>query len=313
MTPLISVVIPTYNRPAELRACLSGFASQSVGPEQFEVVIADDGSDQDAGEVAAPFRNRLDVRVERCDHAGVSVARNRAISCSRAALLLLYDDDLRPLPGLIESCLQFHSQFEGIHETALARFVPGPEIAAMAVVRWAFDELYPFPGSAGVYTWRSFWSGTVTCKRALFEEEWFDPEFPALEDTEFALRVSRRLPLAVHYGTTTFGHFCRQLDVRQICGRQYRMGYYRYLMSRRHDLHFEHPVCDKPHEFVIPDWPAYRTLLSALRPQESATLDTDSSRYRMLWAVWQKASLHSTASGWLAAQAGGSAQSTLFE
>ena len=313
MTPRISVVIPTFNRPAELRNCLDGFACQSGDPGDFEVVIADDGSAEDARGIAADFADRLQVHVERRNHAGVSVARNLAIACSQAPLLLLYDDDLRPVPGLIEWCLQFHAEHPAIHEAALLHFAPDPAIADLAVTRWGFDRMYPFPQSAGVYEWKYFWSGAVTSKRVLFDEEVFDPEFLALEDSEFALRASRRLPIKIHYTAATAGHFCRRLNVRQICNREYRMGYFRHLMTQRHGLPIAHSVYENPRDFLIADWPDCCTLLSALRPQESAILPSNSPRFRMLCGVWRKASLHATASGWLAAQAGGPSESTLFE
>jgi len=313
MTPRLSVVIPTFNRPAELSVCLNGFACQSANPNHFEVVIADDGSAQDAGEIAAGFADRLEVHVERCGHAGTSVARNLAIARSRAPLLLLYDDDLRPLPGLIEGCLQFHSRHPALHEAALLNFTPDPAIADMAVVRWAFHELYPFPESDGAYTWNYFWGGAVTCKRALFDQDVFDPAFLAVEDAEFALRASARLPIAIHYTATARGHFHRRLSVRQICTREYRMAYYRHLMTHRHGVRFTHPVYENPRDFLIPDWPGYRTLLSALSSQESATLPPESGRFRILCGTWKKALLHATASGWLAAQAGVPSECTLFE
>ncbi len=313
MTPRISVVIPTYNRPAELRFCLNGFAGQSGAPEQFEVVVIDDGSPGEMNDIVGDFRDHFPIHVERCPHAGVSVARNLAIDRSRAPLLLLYDDDLRPLPGLIESCLQFHDSNPAVHDAALLRFTPDPAIADTAVVRWAFDWLYPFPASPGVYQWDCFWGGAVTCKRALFAEDVFDPAFLAVEDAEFALRANARHPIAIHYSAKVGGHFHRRLSVRQVCRRQYRMAFHRYLLAQRHGIHFAHPVYERPADFVIADWAAYRKLLAALCAQESAILPPSSARFQQLCAVWQKALLHATASGWLAAQAGGPLEDSLFE
>jgi glycosyltransferase involved in cell wall biosynthesis len=313
MTPLISVVIPTFNRPAELRVCLNGFACQTIAAEQFEVVIVDDGSAEDIGEIAASFRDRFPLHVERCDHAGTSVARNLAIARSRAPLLLLYDDDLCPLPGLIETCLRFHARHPAVHEAQLLRFAPDPAIGDMAVVRWAFDRLYPFPSSEGVYAWEHFWGGAVTCKRALFAEDVFDPEFLAVEDAEFARRASIRHPIAIHYTAAVGGHFHRRLGVLPICRRQYRMAYFRHLLAVRHGVHFGHAVYERPGDFLIADWPAYRALLSALRQQETAIMPPSSARFQMLGSVWQKASLHATASGWLAAQSDGGLETSLFE
>ena len=42
--PAATVVIPTYNRWATLRACLEALAAPTPGGEPFEVVVVDDGS-----------------------------------------------------------------------------------------------------------------------------------------------------------------------------------------------------------------------------------------------------------------------------
>jgi glycosyltransferase involved in cell wall biosynthesis len=311
--PQIAVVIPTFDRPDELRFCLEGFALQTATAEQFEVVVIDDGSAEDIEEVTAGFQERLPLHVERCAHAGVSVARNLGIARARAPLLLLYDDDLQPLPDLIESCLYFHDRYSALHQVELLPFVPHPDIADMALVRWAFDRLYPFPESPGVHQWEYFWGGAVTCKRSLFARQVFDPEYLAVEDAEFALRAAAQNGLEVHFTPRTRGLFHRRLSITQLCRRQYRMAYYRYLMAQRHDVHLLHSVYVTPEDFVIADWASYRAMLSATQPQESAVLSPSSPKFRLLCGLWQKADLHATASGWLAAQAGRPPETSLFE
>ena len=312
-TPRISVVIPTFNRPAELLTCLEGFAQQTSAAEEFEVVVVDDGSAEDLEKIAAHFRDSFPLHVERCDHAGVSTARNLAITLARAPLLLLYDDDLRPLPELIASCLRFHEQHTAIHEAELLHFAPDPEIAEMAVVRWAFERLYPFPATAGIYPWGYFWGGATTCKRSLFAELAFDPVYPAVEDAEFAFRASVRRPLAIHYASRTNGHFHRRLSVVQVCHREYRMAYFRCRMASQHGTRFSHLVYERPGDFIIGDWDAYRTMLSGLCPQETAPVPASSAKFQLLCGLWQKAALHATACGWLAAQTGGTPEASLFD
>jgi glycosyltransferase involved in cell wall biosynthesis len=311
--PEISVVIPTFNRPDELRVCLEGFALQAAKPEQFEVVVIDDGSTEDIEKVTAGFQEHFPLHLERCDHSGVSVARNLGIERARAPLLVLYDDDLQPLPGLIESCLHFHDRRSAVHQVELLHFTPHPDIAQMALVRWAFDQLYPFPKSPGIQHWEYFWGGAVTCKRSLFAEHAFDPEYLAVEDAEFALRAAGLNGLEIHFAPPISGLFHRRLSITQLCRRQYRMAYYRYLMAQRHRLRLLHPVYVRPEDFLIADWASYRAMLSATQPQETAVLSPSSPKFRLLCGIWQKADLHATASGWLAAQAGRPPETPLFE
>jgi cellulose synthase/poly-beta-1,6-N-acetylglucosamine synthase-like glycosyltransferase len=44
-TPDISVVIPTYRRPAMLERCLASLMTQDYDPTRFEIIVCDDGPD----------------------------------------------------------------------------------------------------------------------------------------------------------------------------------------------------------------------------------------------------------------------------
>ena len=311
--PEISVIIPTFNRPRELRLCLEGFACQTAAAARFEVIVADDGSDQTIEKITESFHHRFSLSLERCDHAGASVARNLAIACSRAPLLLLYDDDLQPLPGMIEECLDFHARHPTDHELRLLYFSPAPEIADQAIVQWAFARLYPFPSAPGIHTWQYFWGGAITCKRALFAGRGFDPAYQAAEDAEFGLRAAAKRDLEIHFSPHLTGHFHRPLALTQICSRQFRMSFYRFQLARQYGVRFDHPAYQAPRDFVIGDWPSYRNLLLAARVQECSNLSQSPARFQLLTAMWLKAELHAMATGWLAAEAGGSPTPQLFD
>ena len=44
-TPDISVVVPTYKRPAMLERCLASILTQDYDPARFEIIVCDDGPD----------------------------------------------------------------------------------------------------------------------------------------------------------------------------------------------------------------------------------------------------------------------------
>lgn len=55
--PLVSVVIPTYNRSALLRRTLESLTLQALPAAQFEVIVADDGSSDDTCSVVSLRRS----------------------------------------------------------------------------------------------------------------------------------------------------------------------------------------------------------------------------------------------------------------
>ena len=72
----VSVVIPYYNRRRELILTLAGLVEQSYPLTLFEVIVADDGSDEEP-EIPAFISDRLNVKVVRQDRLGFGLARAR--------------------------------------------------------------------------------------------------------------------------------------------------------------------------------------------------------------------------------------------
>lgn len=103
----VSVVIPTFDRPAKLGACLRGLGAQTFDARRFEVLVSVDGPD--AGERDAPGGG-IDVTVLTGPRRGPAAARNRAIVKARGSLLLLLNDDVVPAPDLIARHAEAHER-----------------------------------------------------------------------------------------------------------------------------------------------------------------------------------------------------------
>ena len=89
-TPTFSVIIPLYNKEAEVAATLRSALEQSLRP--LEVIVVDDGSTDGSADIVAAFRSPL-VRLIRQPNAGVSAARNRAIAEARGEYVAMLDAD----------------------------------------------------------------------------------------------------------------------------------------------------------------------------------------------------------------------------
>jgi glycosyltransferase involved in cell wall biosynthesis len=92
MTPLISVIIPAYNRPDELKRALNSLVTQSR--RDFEVIVCDDGSRDDLQSIVMRFKDRLDVHYIRIDNSGGPARpRNMAITHARGVWISFLDSD----------------------------------------------------------------------------------------------------------------------------------------------------------------------------------------------------------------------------
>jgi glycosyltransferase involved in cell wall biosynthesis len=94
MAPLVSVIIPTYNRADLVRQALASVQAQTY--RDFEIVVVDDGGTDGAFEVLSAWQ---EIRVLRhvC-RRGVSAARNTGVAAARGEWLAFLDSDDLWLP-----------------------------------------------------------------------------------------------------------------------------------------------------------------------------------------------------------------------
>jgi glycosyltransferase involved in cell wall biosynthesis len=91
----ISVIIPTRNRARSLRALLESLDRIVPPPVAYEVVVVDNGSNDETPRLLAEWRARGPDRiVVRVSEPGKSRALNSAIAASRGQLLAFLDDDV---------------------------------------------------------------------------------------------------------------------------------------------------------------------------------------------------------------------------
>ncbi len=93
----ISVITPVYNNGASLRKSVGSVFKQTMSAADFELILVDDGSTDDSGEVCRTLADSHEnVRVLHEENAGVSVARNLGIinACGKYLMFLDADDTL---------------------------------------------------------------------------------------------------------------------------------------------------------------------------------------------------------------------------
>ncbi len=87
--PIISVVIPTYNRAAFICRAVDSALGQTYAP--LEVVVVDDGSKDDTREVLRKYGDR--IRYVAKENGGVSSARNVGVREATGEYIAFLDSD----------------------------------------------------------------------------------------------------------------------------------------------------------------------------------------------------------------------------
>lgn len=98
--PDVSIVVPVRNGGDDVRALVAALERQTLDPERFEVLIADDGSTDGCldGVGSSPLRLRILPGPPRNSYA----ARNRAASAAASPVLAFCDADCVPEPEWLE-------------------------------------------------------------------------------------------------------------------------------------------------------------------------------------------------------------------
>jgi glycosyltransferase involved in cell wall biosynthesis len=90
--PLVSIIIPVFNRPKELASALRSVSAQTFS--DWEVIVVDDASTDASSEIAFQVGPRGKVRVIRHEkNEGPSEARNSGISAARGRYVSFLDSD----------------------------------------------------------------------------------------------------------------------------------------------------------------------------------------------------------------------------
>ena len=211
--PLVSLIVPTYNRPESLAACVQTIAQLDYPADRLEVLIVDDGSRLDPRERLDSIRGSLRVELLVQPHGGPAQARNLAAGQAKGEVLVFIDDDCRVPPEFLQRL------------SAHVRATPNAGIGGQTLN--VLDNVYPVASQVHVDYLYSYYN--LVPERAQFfssnnlalpaegfrQVGGFDATFMTGEDREFcdrwlsagfALRVLSRCPRLP----------CPHADVRQL-------------------------------------------------------------------------------------------------
>ena len=86
-----SIIIPLYNRPEEIKELLETLTRQTY--KQFEVLVIEDGSTNDAAHVIPEFADQLDIRYFVKPNSGQGFSRNFAFERAKGDYFIIFDSD----------------------------------------------------------------------------------------------------------------------------------------------------------------------------------------------------------------------------
>ena len=187
LEPLVSIVIPVYNRAALVGRALASALDQSW--RNVEIIVVDDASTDD---LAAALSKFPDSRLRCLRHEanrGAAAARNTGIGAARGEYVAFLDSDDWWLPGKIAcqvAAMRRQPTEVAGHVCAFGYRKPGqrPRRIGGEWNETSFARAQLFGCTFGPGT-------TLLCRRAVFAEiGGFDEELRRLEDWDWMLRLA---------------------------------------------------------------------------------------------------------------------------
>ena len=191
MVPLVSVVIPTFNRWPLVAEAVNSVLAQSY--RDCEVIVVDDGSTDGTASQLAKLASRLKLFVT--ERRGVSAARNFGVSQSRGHYIAFLDSDDLWLRRKLERQTRFMDEHPEFHicQTDEIWIRKGVRVNPRAIHQKMSGDIFKRSLELCLVS-----PSAVMMTRALFDRTGgFDEAFPVCEDYDLWLRISAQHQVAL--------------------------------------------------------------------------------------------------------------------
>jgi glycosyltransferase involved in cell wall biosynthesis len=183
----ISIIVPVYDNPRDLRECLSGLTTSPCSGS--EIIVVDDGSTDDTPYVAAAMGARV-LRLAK--NSGPAAARNYGARHARGEILLFIDADVVLAAGAFN---RIEKVFREQPDLAAVFGSYDAQPKALGMVSQYRNLLHHFVHQNGDPDATTFWAGCGAIRRSLFEAVGgFDEKRfprPSIEDIELGYRLRK--------------------------------------------------------------------------------------------------------------------------
>ncbi len=195
-SPLISVIIPTWNRPKLLRECLTALTHQTF--RDFEVCVVNDGG-VSIENVVSQFPSLILHAYDLKEDRGPAAARNQGIKMASGKWIALCDDDDLFLPTHLESLVKATHENDFIYSDGELVYLRTEKKERLSFA-FAYDKQLLRKTNFILV------SGILYKKELHDQLGYFDEKMRRYEDWDWYLRVSERHQIArVPFATVLCG------------------------------------------------------------------------------------------------------------
>ncbi|MFC1752036.1 glycosyltransferase [Thermoproteota archaeon] len=237
----ISVIIPVFNRQDHIKECVDSVLNQTLSPK--EVIVVNDASQDKTSKILNAYGNKIKV-IDLDKNKGVSFARNIGVKESQGNWICFLDSDDKWTPDKLENQAEFFKKYP-FYEVLQSQEVwirNGKRVNSCQhhdkPQGWVFEQCLDLclisPSS-------------VMIKKDLFWDfGGFDESFPACEDYDLWIRLSRQKPVGLDPSLSTikYGGHADQLSKQFPAMDRFRVQSLLKALSQEENLNYKQKIND---------------------------------------------------------------------
>ncbi len=220
--PLLSIIIPTFNRKEILRRTLHSIEHQkNISLDTVEVIVVDDGSTDGTGEMVAGLSKwsfSFHYLIQK--NQGQGNARNNGLSEAHGQLVLFIGDDILLTPYFLAEHIKVHQKYPADNITSLGYTTWHPELRVTSFMyflehggpqfnysklakRTVIDEELQLRRADYWF----FYTSNICLKRSLIGEDRFESLYTGYgwEDIDFGYHLTKEKGMEVLYNAQAIG------------------------------------------------------------------------------------------------------------
>jgi uncharacterized protein (TIRG00374 family) len=188
ITPKVSVVIPTHNRPGLLGRAISSVLAQTF--QNFEVIVVDDGTEKRAEEAVRVSHDDRIRYIKNEKSLGGGGARNVGIRAAKGEYVAFLDDDDEWAPEKLKVQMR---AFEKAPEDAGFCFSAVTNVFDDKEEDTSVEDGIKGYSEISFARFKGFLTVTLVIKKKILEEfGGFDETLPSHQDPELILRIAQK-------------------------------------------------------------------------------------------------------------------------
>lgn len=217
-SPIISIVLTTYNSEKVIKPVLDGILSQDFPLNKVELIIVDGGSKDDTLNIIRDFAKMhkdkfYDVKIIIHDkNYGISRARNDGIKASEGKYILILDHDVIMSSNTIKALLEY---LESVDKKVGAVIPLHKPLCGNILTRWEYEIRKGRISKTNAITSCALMRKQLTNEIGLYDES-LGPPFTIYEDIEYGARaLSKGYEIHVIGTIEVLHNTCEETDTKQ--------------------------------------------------------------------------------------------------